>query len=62
MTFAILIGAAAVLFSAGYILRRQRLDTLEFRAGRIRLVQSRAPAAKKVGSGHETLNAQLEEM
>ena len=39
MTFAVLIGAA-ILLSAGYILRRQRLDTLEFRAGRIRLARS----------------------
>jgi hypothetical protein len=44
MTLAILISAAAVLFSAGYILRRQRLDTLEFRAGRIRLVRSAKPS------------------
>ena len=42
MTWAILIGAA-ILLSAGYILRRQGLDTLEFRAGRIRLVQSQVP-------------------
>ena len=47
MTLAILIGAAAILFSAGYILRRQRLDTLEFRAGRIRLVRGQALAVKK---------------
>ena len=46
MTLAILISAAAVLFSAGYILRRQRLDTLEFRAGRIRLVRGQALAVK----------------
>jgi hypothetical protein len=39
MTLAILIGAA-ILLSAGYILRRQSLDTLEFRAGQIRLVRS----------------------
>ena len=39
MTLAILI-SAAILTSAGYILRRQRLDTLEFRAGQIRLVRS----------------------
>ena len=44
MTLAILISAAAVLFSAGYILRRQRLDTLEFRGGRIRLVRSAKPS------------------
>jgi hypothetical protein len=50
MTLAVLIGAAAVLFSAGYILRRQRLDTLEFRAGRIRLVRGQAPASKKAGT------------
>ena len=35
MTLAILIGVAAILLSAGYVVRRQRLDTLEFRAGRI---------------------------
>ena len=40
MTLAILIGVAAILFSAGYVVRRQRLDTLEFRAGRTRLVRS----------------------
>jgi hypothetical protein len=39
MALAILMDAA-ILFSAGYILRRQGLDTLEFRAGRIRLVRS----------------------
>jgi hypothetical protein len=38
MTLAILIGAA-ILLSAGYILRRQGLDTLEFRTRRIRLVR-----------------------
>jgi hypothetical protein len=41
MTLAILIGAA-ILLSAGYILRRQGLDTLEFRAGRIRLDRGQA--------------------
>ena len=35
MTMAILTGAA-ILLSAGYILRRQRLDTLDVRAGQIR--------------------------
>jgi hypothetical protein len=50
MTFAILISAAAVLFSAGYILRRQRLDTQELRAGRIRLVRGQALAFEKSGS------------
>jgi hypothetical protein len=44
MTLAILIGAAAILFSAGYILRRQHLDTLELRGGRIRLVRSAKPS------------------
>jgi hypothetical protein len=39
MALAILMGAA-ILFSAGFILWRQRLDTLEFRAGRIHLVRS----------------------
>lgn len=39
MTLAILIGAATLL-SVGYILRRQDLDTLELRAGQIRLVRS----------------------
>lgn len=38
--------SAVILFSAGYILRRQRLDTLEFRAGRIRLVRGQALAVK----------------
>jgi hypothetical protein len=50
MTFAIVIGATAILFSAGYILRRQRLDTLELRAGRIRLVQGQTPVIEKSGS------------
>jgi hypothetical protein len=50
MTLAILISAAAVLFSTGYILRRQRLDTLEFRGGRIRLVRGQALAAEKADS------------
>jgi hypothetical protein len=54
MTFAILIGAAALLFSAGYILRSQRLDTLEFRAGRIRLVRDPAPASKKSSQPQKT--------
>jgi hypothetical protein len=49
MTLAILI-SAAVLTSAGYILRRQGLDTLEFRAGRIRLVRDQALVAEKAGS------------
>ena len=49
MTLAILIGAA-ILLSAGYVLRRQRLDTLDFRAGRIRLVRVPAPAAEKADS------------
>ena len=59
MTLAILIGAA-ILLSAGYILRRQRLDTLDFRAGQIRLVRAQAPAAEKVRQQQErreTLNA-----
>lgn len=50
MTLAILIGAA-ILLSAGYILRRQGIDTLEFRAGRIRLVRSdSAGTTKQPGS------------
>ena len=49
MTLAILIGAA-ILLSAGYILRRQGLDTLDFRAGQIRLVRVPAPAAEKADS------------
>jgi len=49
MTLAILIGAA-ILLSAGYVLRRQDLDTLEFRAGRIRLVRGPASAAEKADS------------
>ena len=47
MTFTILVGATAILFSAGYILRRQRLDALEFRAGQIRLVRDQALAVKR---------------
>ena len=46
MTFAVLI-CAAILLGAGYLLRRQGLDTLEFRAGRIRLVRGPAPTAEK---------------
>lgn len=46
MTLAILVSAAVILFSAGYILRRQRLDALEFRAGQIRLVRDQALAVK----------------
>ena len=49
MTLAILIGAA-ILLSVGYILRRQCLDTLEFRAGQIRLVQGQTPVVEKSGS------------
>ena len=49
MTLAIVIGAA-ILLSAGYILQGQGLDTLEFRAGRIRLVLDDAPAAEETGS------------
>ncbi|HWI66914.1 MAG TPA: hypothetical protein VNS88_00800 [Nitrospiraceae bacterium] len=45
MTLAVLIGAA--ILSAGYVLRRQGLDTLDFRAGQIRLVRVPAPAAEK---------------
>ena len=45
MTLAVLIGAA--ILSAGYVLRRQRLDTLDVRAGQIRLVRVPAPAAEK---------------
>jgi hypothetical protein len=39
-TMAILISAVVLLTAAGFMLRRQRLDTLVFRAGRIRLVRS----------------------
>ena len=46
MTLAIVVGAA-ILLGAGYLLRRQGLDTLEFRDGRIRLVRVPAPAAEK---------------
>ena len=53
MTLAVLIGAA-ILLSAGYLLRRQGLDTLEFRAGRIRLVRGPAPTAEKAESIHRT--------
>jgi hypothetical protein len=49
MTLALLIGAA-ILLGAGYVLRRQGLDTLEFRDGRIRLVRVPAPAAEKADS------------
>jgi hypothetical protein len=48
MTWTILIGAA-ILLSAGYILRRQGLDTLEFRAGRIRLVRGQTLVVEKSG-------------
>ena len=46
MTLAILLGAA-ILLSAGYILQRQGLDTLEFRSGRIRLVRSDSAGTTK---------------
>jgi hypothetical protein len=46
MTLAVLIGAA-ILLGAGYVLLRQGLDTLEFRAGQIRLVRVPAPTAEK---------------
>jgi hypothetical protein len=49
MTLAVLTGAA-ILLSAGYVLRKQDFDTLEFRAGRIRLVRVQAPAAEKTDS------------
>jgi hypothetical protein len=49
MTLALLIGAA-ILLGAGYVLRRQGLDTLEFRDGRIRLVRGQALAAEKAAS------------
>ena len=49
MTLAVLIGAA-ILLSAGYLLRMQGLNTLEFRAGRIRLVRGQAAAAEKADS------------
>jgi hypothetical protein len=48
MTLTILIGAA-ILLSAGYLLRRQGLDTLEFRAGRIRLARRQVRAAETAG-------------
>jgi hypothetical protein len=57
MPLAIVVGAA-ILLGAGYLLRRQGLDTLELRAGRIRLVRVPAPAAKKADSiRRELLNA-----
>jgi hypothetical protein len=50
MTMVVLIGAA-ILLSAGYILRMRGIDTLEFRAGRIRLVRSdSAEKTKRRGS------------
>jgi hypothetical protein len=50
MTLAVLIGAA-ILLSAGYILQRRGIDTLELRSGRIRLVRSdSAKKSKRLGS------------
>jgi hypothetical protein len=49
MPLAIVVGAA-ILLGAGYLLRRQSLDTLEFRDGRIRLVRVPAPAAENADS------------
>jgi hypothetical protein len=46
MTLAILIGAA-ILLSAGYILRKQGIDTLEYRASRICLVRSDSVIRKR---------------
>jgi hypothetical protein len=40
MTWALLITGVVLLVAAGFVLRRQRLDALVFRAGRIRLVNS----------------------
>jgi hypothetical protein len=40
MTWALLITGVILLVAAGFVLRTQRLDTLVFRAGRIRFVQS----------------------
>ena len=57
MTLPVLIGAA-ILLSAGYLLRRQGLDTLEFRAGQIRLVRGQALAAEEADStGQRQTNA-----
>ena len=47
MTLAILISAAVLFSAADFMLRRQRLDTLELRAGRIRLVQGQTPVIEK---------------
>ena len=47
MTLTILIGAA-ILLSAGYILRWRGIDTLELRAGRIRLVRSDSAEKSKL--------------
>jgi hypothetical protein len=47
MTLTVLIGAAIVL-SAGYILQSRGIDTLELRAGRIRLVRSDSARKSKL--------------
>ena len=47
MTWPILISAAVLFSAAGFMLRRQRLDTLELRAGRIRLVRGQALVVEK---------------
>jgi hypothetical protein len=46
MTLAIFVGAA-ILVSTGYILQRQSIDTLQFRVGRIRLIQGQRPSIEK---------------
>ena len=47
MTWPILISAAVLFSAAGFMLRRQRLDTLELRAGRIRLVRGQSLVVEK---------------
>ena len=47
MTWPILISAAVLFSAAGFMLRRQRLDTLELRAGRIRLVRGQSLVDEK---------------
>jgi hypothetical protein len=47
MTWAFLISAAVLFSAAGFMLRRQCLDTLELRAGQIRLVRGQSLVVEK---------------
>jgi hypothetical protein len=47
MTWAFLISAAVLFSAASFMLRRRHLDTLELRAGRIRLVQVQTSIIEK---------------